>query len=680
MDSGPSDSSPPRAGQPSAAHSVNADPLLTRAGIGSFRATAAGELLAVNDAFTSLTGHTKSALVGRSFSALLADGSDSPLESLVDDTGRLDPVTTECNLRTATGRLVPCTLHLRRSEEAASSDRDDSAGDVVGLVQRSQLTESPAADTSLTYGKTFAALAEALPDGIIVLDTDSDIQYANPAVERILGFEPDELTGDSKVKIIPERLRETHLTALQRYLETGERHINWTYVELPGQHRDGYEVPLGVSLNDFTYDGDRYFVGLFRDISPRKRAERELSVKVAQLEAVAYLGRHALESADVDDLLAKATELVAAALDAEYCKVLELDEPGEELLVRAGYGWADGIVGDATVSATAANSQAGYTLNDDRPVVVEDLETEPRFGGPALLTDHDVRSGISVTIGPPDDPWGILGVHSTDRREFADHDVDFVQSIATVLATAIERTQYEDRLNETVAELEESNDRLEQFAYAASHDLQEPLRMISSYLGLLERRYAEELDEDAADFIEFAVDGADRMRAMIDGLLAYSRVDTQGEPLEPTAVDAVVENALANLQVQLEEADAEVEVAEGLPTVLADDNQLEQVFQNLVSNAIKYCEGNPEVEIDAEERGDEWVFHVADDGPGIDPADQDRIFEVFQRLGERGSGVSGTGIGLALCKKIVERHGGEIWVDSEPGEGATFSFSIPDRG
>ncbi|MCU4741037.1 PAS domain S-box protein [Halobacteria archaeon AArc-m2/3/4] len=677
MDSGPSDSSPPRAGQPSSARSVHADPLLAQAGIGSFRATSSGELLAVNDAFTSLTGHAQSALLGRQFSALLADGAASPLESFGDDTDGFEPVTTQCELRTATDRLVSCTLHLRR---AAAADRDDSAVDLVGLVQRSPLAESPTADTSLTYGKTFAALAEALPDGIIVLDTDSDIQYANPAVERILGFESEELVGDSKVKIIPERLRETHLTALQRYLETGERHINWTYVELPGQHKEGHEVPLGVSLNDFTYDGEHYFVGLFRDISLRKQTERDLSAKVAQLETVAYLGRHALESADVDDLLTKATELVAAALDAEYCKVLELDSDHEALLVREGYGWTDGIVGEATVSATAADSQAGYTLSTDQPVVVEDLETDSRFGGPALLTDHDVRSGISVTIGPPDDPWGILGVHSTDTREFADHDVDFVQSIATVLATAIERTEYEDRLNATVDELEESNERLEQFAYAASHDLQEPLRMISSYLGLLERRYAEDLDEDATDFIEFAVDGADRMRAMIDGLLTYSRVDTQGEPLEPTAVGSVVENALANLQVQLEEADAEVDVAVGdLPTVLADDNQLEQVFQNLVSNAIKYCEGNPKIEIDAEAHGDEWVFHVADDGPGIDPEDQDRIFEVFQRLGDRGSGVSGTGIGLALCKKIVERHGGRIWVDSDPGEGATFSFTIPDR-
>ena len=222
--------------------------------------------------------------------------------------------------------------------------------------------------------------------------------------------------------------------------------------------------------------------------------------------------------------------------------------------------------------------------------------------------------------------------------------------------------------------LEESNERLEQFAYAASHDLQEPLRMVSSYLQLLERRYADELDEDAEEFIEFAVDGAQRMREMIEALLQYSRVDTRGNPFEPVDLGEVFADVRQDLQVKIQETDAEI-TAEDLPRVYGDGSQLNQVLQNLLDNAIEYSgDDPPRVHVDAERDGDRWIISVSDEGVGIDPADAERVFEVFQSL--QGHGDAGTGIGLAL----VERHDGDIWVDSAPGEGATFSFNLPAAG
>ncbi|RDI71199.1 PAS domain S-box protein [Halopelagius longus] len=225
-------------------------------------------------------------------------------------------------------------------------------------------------------------------------------------------------------------------------------------------------------------------------------------------------------------------------------------------------------------------------------------------------------------------------------------------------------------------QLEESNERLEQFAYAASHDLQEPLRMVSSFLRLIERRYADELDEDGREYIEFAVDGADRMRDMIDGLLEYSRVETRGDPFEPVALEAVLSDVCEDLRVRIEETDAEI-TAEELPRVGGDPNQLRQVFQNLLDNAIEYSgDEPPRVEVAAERDGGEWTISVRDEGIGIDPANADTVFEVFQRLHDREKH-PGTGIGLALCERIVERHGGDIWVESELGEGATFSVTLP---
>uniref|UniRef100_UPI00374266E1 PAS domain S-box protein n=1 Tax=Halopiger aswanensis TaxID=148449 RepID=UPI00374266E1 len=250
-----------------------------------------------------------------------------------------------------------------------------------------------------------------------------------------------------------------------------------------------------------------------------------------------------------------------------------------------------------------------------------------------------------------------------------DADGDIYAGMA-VAQDVTERREYERKL-------EDSNERLEQFAYAVSHDLQEPLRMVSSYLSLLEDRYEDELDDDGREFIEFAVDGAERMRAMIDGLLEYSRVETRGDPLEPTDLNAVVDEVLDDLQFRIEETDADISVPE-LPHVEGDSNQLRQVFQNLLENAIEYSgDEPPSITLSVDQRSDDWVISVADEGIGIDPDDADRIFDVFERLHTQDEH-AGTGIGLALCERIVDRHGGEIWVDSDPGEGSTFSFTLSD--
>jgi signal transduction histidine kinase len=475
---------------------------------------------------------------------------------------------------------------------------------------------------------------------------------------------------------MPDGFGERHRAALERYLRTHERTLDWDYVELPGVHADGTEVPLAVSFSEFRYRGDRFFTGVVRDISDRKAHERQLEARAQQQQAVADLGQFALEVEDVDEIMREAARRVSEVLDTAYCKVLDLDAEERELLLRQGVGWDEGVVGTATVDADE-NSQAGFTLLSEEPVVVDDLATETRFQGPDLLTSHGVRSGVSTIVGSVDEPWGILGTHDTERREFTEEDVTFVQAVANILAEAIERSGYRMELKQLVGDLEASNQRLEQFAYAASHDLQEPLRMVSSYLRLLERRHGDDLDGEAEEFLEFAVEGADRMREMIDSLLEYSRVDTRGDPFEPVDLDAVLADARQALTVKFDERDAEMTAAE-LPRVHGDRSQLVQLFQNLLDNAIEYSDDTPRVRVDAERRGAEWVVSVDDEGVGIDPDDQERVFEVFQSV--HGQDAGGTGIGLALVERIVERHGGDVWVDSEPGEGSTFSFSLPAVG
>ena len=246
-----------------------------------------------------------------------------------------------------------------------------------------------------------------------------------------------------------------------------------------------------------------------------------------------------------------------------------------------------------------------------------------------------------------------------------------------IIRDVTERKQAEEKLKQTLAELERSNKDLEQFAYAASHDLQEPLRTVSNFSQLLARRYKGELDAKADQFIGFIVDGSSRMQQMIDDLLAYSRVSTRAKPFEPTNCETAFNQALANVKMAIEESDTLV-THDPLPAVMADASQIVQLFQNLLSNAIKFRKEKPRIMVSAVQKGNEWLFSVEDNGIGIAPEFMEHIFKMFQR--EHASAeYPGTGVGLVICKKIVERHGGRIWVESQAGKGSTFYFTIPVR-
>jgi light-regulated signal transduction histidine kinase (bacteriophytochrome) len=268
--------------------------------------------------------------------------------------------------------------------------------------------------------------------------------------------------------------------------------------------------------------------------------------------------------------------------------------------------------------------------------------------GLALFTVADVALFLAVVW------WGVNSLHRMDaKRRQAEHD-----------------------LQETAAKLARSNADLEQFAYVASHDLKEPLRAISGSVQILQERYRKMLDSQADEVIKHTIDGATRMQTLIDDLLTYSRLTTREAPVELTDCSQILQESLANLELSIKESKCII-TSDPLPVVKADPTQLLQVFQNLIGNAIKYRgERTLKIHVGAEEKDEEWVFGVSDNGIGIAPQYATRIFRIFQRLHTRKE-YGGTGIGLAVCKKIVERHGGRIWVESEPEEGSTFYFTLP---
>ena len=320
----------------------------------------------------------------------------------------------------------------------------------------------------------------------------------------------------------------------------------------------------------------------------------------------------------------------------------------------------------------------GVVLNRETITTLDDLTADAR-----ALANGDIDRDITET-SRTDELGRLQGAfqeiqsylqtvaaqaNAIDDQEF---DADVLrQDVPGDIGAALDQMRHD--LEESITELEQSNQKLEQFAYVASHDLQEPLRMVSSYLDLLQTELGDDLDGETEEYFAFAIDGAERMQAMIDGLLTFSRVQTQADPFESVDPNRILDDTRQDLQLKIENARATVTSGD-LPTIEADANQLGQLFQNLIKNAIEHGGENTVVEITARKRADATEFAVADNGPGIPDYRQDDIFDIFDTGGDS----DGTGIGLAVCQEIVDRHGGAIWLESEEGEGTTFYFTIPD--
>jgi PAS domain S-box-containing protein len=505
--------------------------------------------------------------------------------------------------------------------------------DAEGKVLRWFGTNTDISETKES-GAKYRGLLEAAPDAMVVVNTAGEIVLLNVQAEKQLGYSRDELVGQKVTNIIPEGFAErliadgtrTAAEALAQQIGTG--------IELMARRKDGSEFPIEIMLSPLESAEGILVTAAIRDISVRRAAEKHLG----QMEG-RYRGL--LEAApDAMVVVNTAGEIVLLNVRAEKQFGYNRDElAGQKMTNIVPEGFAERLIADALRSTADALAQQIGT-------------------GIELTGRHKNGSEfpIEIMLSPLESAEGIL--------------------VTAAIRDISVRKQAELNLLHKIEELNRSNEELGQFAYIASHDLQEPLRMVASYTQLLSRRYKGKLDVEADEFIAFAVDGAGRMQRLIQDLLAFSRVGTKGQEMLDTSSEDALQQAIINLRGAIEESGALV-THDPLPGVLADEMQLTQLFQNLIGNGIKYQNpGTPKVHISATRNGGKkWTFAVKDNGLGIDSQYFERIFGMFQRLHKREE-FAGTGIGLAICKKIVERHGGTISVESQPGQGSTFSFAL----
>ncbi|MEA2166563.1 MAG: hypothetical protein QOK37_4690 [Thermoanaerobaculia bacterium] len=504
----------------------------------------------------------------------------------------------------------------------------DPAGNLRGFSEFSHdLSESKEA------GAKYRGLLEAAPDAMVVVNQEGEIVLLNVQAEKQFGYSRDELIGQQVRNIVPEGFAERLIAdGLRSAAEALAQQIG-TGIELTGLRKNGSQFPIEIMLSPLANAEGILVTAAIRDISVRKEAEKHL----AQMEG-RYRGL--LEAApDAMVVVNGRGEIVLLNVQAEKQFGYSRDKLlGQQVTNIIPEGFAERLIADGLrTTAEALAQQIGMGI---------ELIGRRRDGS---------EFPIEIMLSPLENADGIL--------------------VTAAIRDITARQTAEAHLLQKMEELNRSNEELGQFAYIASHDLQEPLRMVASYTQLLSRRYKGKLDSDADEFIAFAVDGANRMQRLIQDLLAYSRVGTAGRELVATSSEKALRLALTNLGGAIGERGAVV-THDRLPTVVADEMQLVQLFQNLVGNAIKYQPpGIPRVHISATSAEKKWVFSVSDNGLGIDSKYTERIFGMFQRLHKRGE-FAGTGIGLAICKKIAERHDSNITVESTVGSGSTFRFAL----
>ncbi len=539
--------------------------------------------------------------------------------------------------RVSSGRLMflatAVDITKRRKAEAELRALNENLEQRIAARTREITEANDSLQRQSAQLKEQAALLDISTDAILVRDLYGTIVYWSAGAAKLFGWNREVALGAQARRLLRTEFPKDVLDIEQEALAAG----HWAG-EVVQIRQDGTKIAVeshwSVTRNE--RGAAQGFLEVHRDITERRRAQTRLRESELRFRAVAETANEGIVTADASSTIRYWNPGASRMFGLE-----EADALGQPLAT---------IMPERSRQAQA-DAFAAFLKGDGSAEAARSLEIA---GLHADGTEFPVEVSLSA--------W------ETSQGKF----------VSLILRDITDRKRAEAAITAKNEELARSNQELEQFAYVASHDLQEPLRMVSNYTQMLSRRYADKLDADANEFIGFAVDGAKRMQALIRDLLEFARVGTRGKAFKPTPLAKVVEDAIANLAGAIGDSKATVSVDE-LPTLPCDSGQLTQVFQNLIGNALKFRRPDtpPVVRVSARQMPGGWSIAIADNGIGIDPKYFERIFQMFQRLHGRGE-YEGTGIGLALCKKIVERHGGRVSVESTPDQGTTFTVFLPD--
>ncbi|WP_373495156.1 PAS domain-containing protein [Aquiflexum sp.] len=593
----------------------------------------------------------------------------------------------EYRFRKASGEFV-----YVNDKSYALRDANGKVYRMVGAIQ--DISDQKMFEETLSQERNLLrTLIDNIPDYIFVKDTQFRQIINNKANVRLLGAKTEEETiGKTAYDYFPKEMADLYyqddLFVLQSKKPIIER-------EEPIVDNDGNKRWLSTSkIPLFNAKGEGIgLVGIARDITNKKNREQSLILKTKLLQTIADAVKILLFNEDWEPAMQECLELMGKAVEADRVYLFEnfLDPTTKKLYSRPLKEWVQ-----KGISPQIGNPDYQTTALDDHPLFLElALKNEPfsfltrELEGKTkeILDKLGIKSILLIPVYIKDHFYGYLGFEDYNQeRKWNEEETSFLKTLSSNLAVAIERKNHLDsvkKLNEDLqksnAELDISNKDLEQFAYVASHDLQEPLRMISSFLGQLEKKYSDILDEKGKQYIYFAVDGAKRMKSIILDLLEFSRVGRMEDPIFPIDLNLLMEEVKLLLKSQIVENNASIVIPQ-LPVVISQRSQLRQVLQNIISNAIKYRkkEIDPIITIEVKETSTNWEFIIEDNGIGISPEYFQKIFVIFQRLHNKEE-YKGTGIGLAICKKIIENLGGRIWVESEENKGSRFHFTLPKK-
>ena len=543
----------------------------------------------------------------------------------------------------------------RQVSSAPIKNEHDKIMGAVAVVR--DITKQKKIEESLRVSEERLRLAQTLGEvGVWDWNVITNDLYFTPELEQLYGL------NQGTIKTYNDWRMLTHPDDIEKIEQERDSQIakNQPFdIEFRIFHESGDTRWLSTRGGAIYDDNDKVIrvLGINTDITTRKEAEEILQITLLRFYKI-------LSNMSASVLLVTSDDMVEF-VNQEFCDYFYLDKDPE---------YYNGV------SSTEMTNliRNAYRNPDEALIRIEEIvnDWKPVYGEEVLMRHGKSCLRDFVPLSIDGKPSGRLWLHMdmTVRKQTEEK---LHESNMKLIKEVHDHQNTELKLKEMVNELKRSNKELEQFAYVSSHDLQEPLRMVALFTQLLERRYKGKLDEDADDYIKFIVEGAQRMKLLIDDLLSYSRLNTQGNEFGPINMDNVMDNVLSNLHLISEENNAQIIVHEPFPTIIGDESQMRHVFQNLIANGIKFNDKeSPKIEISVQEDENGWIFSVSDDGIGIAPEYQAQIFEIFKRLHDREE-YPGTGIGLAICQKIIERHGGKIWVESSKGNGSIFYFTIP---